>query len=157
MRIKTYKTMSLEFEHHVPHNSITTNKIRIGGKAPTAIYKGGVEVMKVTKGSTVVYEKVNTTYGIKLVVQKINDSTTISDKTYFQQTSSSGNDIYVSLYIPYDAYNYTIQTTMYEGTSIKYNTTALKLEKIDTAASVSYTTGAPFFLYKILLPTRRIF
>lgn len=140
--------MAVEFEHHVPYNAITTNKIRIGGKTPTAIYKGGIEVVKVTKGSTVVYEKVNTTYGIKLVVQKVNDSTTISNKTYFQQTSLNGNDAYVSLYIPYDAYNYTIQTTMYEGTSIKYSSTDLKLVKIDTSGDVTYTTGAPFYYIK---------
>lgn len=121
--------MAVEFEHHVPFNVITINKIRIGGKAPKSIWKGSKEVMKVTKGSTVVYQKVSTTYGIELLVQEVNDSTTISDKTYFQQTSSSGNDVYVSLYIPYNAYNYLIRATMYEGTSIKYTSKDLKIEK----------------------------
>ena len=141
--------MAVEFEHHVPFNAITINKIRIGGKAPKSIWKGSKEVMKVTKGSTVVYQKVNTTYGIKLVVQKINDSTTISDKTYFQQTSKSGNDVYTSLYIPYNAYNYTLQATLYEGATIKFNaTTNLAISKIDTPASVNLTTSAPFFYIK---------
>ena len=104
--------MAVEFEHHVPYNAITVNKIRIGSKEPKAIYKGSTEIMEVYKGSTLIYKKVNTTYGIKLVVQKINDSTTISNKTYFQVTSLSGNTAYVSLYIPYDAYNYTLQATL---------------------------------------------
>ena len=43
-------------------NEITVNNIRIGGKAPKAIYKGGVEVKEVKKGSTVVYKKENVTY-----------------------------------------------------------------------------------------------
>ena len=41
--------MAVEFEHHVPFNAITINKIRIGGKAPKSIWKGSKEVMKVTK------------------------------------------------------------------------------------------------------------
>ena len=140
--------MAVEIENHVPFNAITINKIRIGGKAPKSIWKGSKEVMKVTKGSTVVYQKVSTTYGIELLVQEVNDSTTISDKTYFQQTSSSGNDVYVSLYIPYNAYNYLIRATMYEGTSIKYTSKDLKIEKIDTAASVSVTNSGPFYRIK---------
>jgi hypothetical protein len=43
-------------------NEITINNIRIGGKAPKAIHKGGVEVKEVKKGSTVVYKKENVTY-----------------------------------------------------------------------------------------------
>lgn len=141
--------MAVEFEHHVPYNAITINKIRIGGKAPKAIYKGGVEVKKVTKGSTVVYQKVDTSFGIKLVVQKINDSTTISDKTYFQVTSQSGNEVFTSLYIPYNAYNYTLQATLYEGTTIRFNSsTNLTISKIDTPASVDLTTSAPFYYIK---------
>lgn len=45
-------------------SEITINKIRIGGKAPKAIHKGGVEVKKVTKGGTVVYQKENVTYNL---------------------------------------------------------------------------------------------
>ena len=45
-------------------SEITINKIRIGGKAPKAIHKGGVEVKKVTKGSTVVYQKEDVTYNL---------------------------------------------------------------------------------------------
>ena len=141
--------MAVEFEHHVPYNAITVNKIRIGSKEPKAIYKGSTEIMEVYKGSTLIYKKVNTTYGIKLVVQKINDSTTISNKTYFQVTSLSGNTAYVSLYIPYDAYNYTLQATLYEGTSIKFNnTTNLEIVKIDTPATITLSTGAPFYYIK---------
>ncbi len=36
--------------------TILLNKIRVGGKAPTAIYKGGTEVKCVYKGSTLVYD-----------------------------------------------------------------------------------------------------
>ena len=43
-------------------SEITINKIRIGGKAPKAIHKGGVEVKEVKKGSTVVYKKEDVTY-----------------------------------------------------------------------------------------------
>ena len=43
-------------------SEITINKIRIGGKAPKKIMKGSTEVMKVTKGSTVVYQKENVVY-----------------------------------------------------------------------------------------------
>ena len=43
-------------------SEITINKIRIGGKAPKAIYKGEVEVKKVTKGSTVIYQKEDVSY-----------------------------------------------------------------------------------------------
>lgn len=141
--------MAVEFEHHVPYNAITVNKIRIGSKEPKAIYKGSTEIMEVYKGSTLIYKKANTSFGIKLVVQKINDSTTISDKTYFQVTSLSGNTAYVSLYIPYNAYNYTLQATLYEGTTIKYNsTTNLEIVKIDTPATVTLSSSAPFYYIK---------
>lgn len=57
-------------------SEITINKIRIGGKAPKAIYKGSTEVKKVTKGSTVVYQKENVTYTLTGYGTNIGGSTT---------------------------------------------------------------------------------
>ena len=75
--------------------TILLNKIRIGGKAPTAIYKGGTEVKCVYKGSTLVYD-----------TQK---SSTITRKFSFS---------YASNYLPQDAGTTTPSIT--KG----YNTTA---------------------------------
>lgn len=43
-------------------NEITINKIKIGSKAPKAIYKGSTEVKAVYKGSTCVYKKEDVIY-----------------------------------------------------------------------------------------------
>ncbi len=60
---------------------ILVNNIRIGGKAPTAIYKGGTEVKKVQKGSTVVYEKGSITYTLYRSSDVAGTTATLSSTT----------------------------------------------------------------------------
>lgn len=72
-------------------SEITVNKIKIGSKAPKAIYKGSTEVKEVRKGSTVVYKKENFVYTLSIMStgQAAAGSTEIRHYVYSYKGSST--------------------------------------------------------------------
>lgn len=129
--------MALTASHSVISKEISINKIRIGGKTPTAIYKGGVEVMKVTKGSTVVYQKERITYGVEIEITSINNSTTLLSQSSITTGSIYDNNLSVSLLIPSTAYTFVIKVGVTKNGSIQYNPSYFSVTKQTGSFSIS--------------------
>lgn len=139
--------MAVTLSHHASHSEITVNKIRIGGKTPTAIYKGGVEVKKVTKGSTVVYQKENVSYGIELELQEVNDATTYLSSCSFSTNNISGDFMEATLNLYYNASNFDLKIGAYKGNSIQYGTNFITVDKSGSFTG-TISSGAPYFYYR---------
>lgn len=132
--------MALTASHSVISKEITINNIRIGGKAPKSIYKGSVEVMKVTKGSTVVYQKERITYGVSIEITSINNTTTLLSQTSLTPGSISGNNLSATLLLPATATTFVMKVGVTKNGVAQYSTSYFSVTK--QTGSFSISTGA---------------
>lgn len=124
---------------------ITVNNIRIGGKAPTAIYKGGTEVKEVYKGSTLVYKKGDITYTLTVSGQTV--AATATTVTFTVNSYKGSNKTPVE-----------ITASNVSGTSTSTMTNMTITHQGSGVYKISFTvpkntkTGSPAFPIKITQP-----
>lgn len=138
-------------------SEITINKIRIGGKAPKAIHKGGVEVKKVTKGSTVVYQKEDIKYEI---TGSGNTSLSSDTKVTFNITSKRGSGglaisasnvsvtagSYTNMSVSGSGTSYTVTLTVAKNTTTSVKTFTIKVTQPTSGLSINVSAyqSAPY-------------
>lgn len=126
-------------------SEITINKIRIGGKAPKSIWKGSTEVKKVTKGSTVVYQKENVTYTLTNTAGGSYSASTTTINFIVQSYKGSSTAVGIS--------TSNVSVTAGGGTvSSVTNTTGYSYNIAITVAANTSTTSAKTHTIKVTQP-----
>lgn len=130
-------------------SEITVNNIRIGGKAPTAIYKGSTEVKEVKKGSTTVYKKEDVVYTLEThLLPNYVEGNLLTDASFIVKSFKGS-----STSIPLTTSNVSVTSGTAVVKSVAAHATLANCYTITASFPANHSTGSKSHVFVVTQPT----